>query len=99
MQFTADHYKQNLECDAFRYLALDTEDSRSYAMYEKFDEIVAFLRQCREEGKPVLIHCMMGLNRAACACVVFLMREGLELGTQGLGLREAVDWVSRRRAG
>ena len=41
---------------------------------------------------------MRGLNRGACACIVFLMREGVQPEAKGLSLREAIDWVSRRRA-
>lgn len=99
MTFDTECYRQRLGCDNFKYLPLDTEDSGRYPIHEQFDTIVSFLRQCQDARQSVLVHCMMGLNRAACAITVFLMREGLQPGEAGLGLWEAVDLISKRRAG
>lgn len=99
VKFNQQWYRENLPNEDFWYLGLDTEDSVGYPMYEKFDQLVAFFNRCREANRNVLVHCKMGLNRAACACTVFIMREGLISGEKGLGLRDAVDYVSSRRAG
>ncbi|CAK0814626.1 unnamed protein product [Prorocentrum cordatum] len=77
MQFDTEYYRRQLDSDDIWYLGLSTEDALGYPMSEHFDELVVFLRRCREDGRSVLVHCMHGLNRAGCACGVFLMREGL----------------------
>ncbi|CAK0814624.1 unnamed protein product [Prorocentrum cordatum] len=99
MQFDTEYYRRQLDSDDIWYLGLSTEDALGYPMSEHFDELVVFLRRCREDGRSVLVHCMHGLNRAGCACGVFLMREGLAPGAEGLSLREMIDYLSRRRAG
>jgi len=99
MKFDEEYYKKELDNGDVWYLGMDTEDTLGYPMAEHFDELVAFLRRCREGRRSVLVHCMQGLNRAGCACGVFLMREGVAPGADGLGLREMIDYLSRRRVG
>lgn len=99
MKFNEEAYRKHLGCDDMWYLGLDAEDAVGYPINEHFDQLVAFIRRCREARRPVLVHCMQGLNRAGCASAVFLMREGLAASADGLGLRETVDYLSRRRIG
>lgn len=99
VKFNQKWYQERLPDQDFWYLPMDTDDNPGYPIHEKFDELVAFFTTCRKSNRNVLVHCKMGLNRAACAATVFIMREGLKVGETGLGLRDAVDYVSSRRAG
>eukprot|EP00929_Paragymnodinium_shiwhaense_P124187 TRINITY_DN9924_c0_g1_i1.p1 TRINITY_DN9924_c0_g1~~TRINITY_DN9924_c0_g1_i1.p1 ORF type:complete len:415 (-),score=83.47 TRINITY_DN9924_c0_g1_i1:59-1303(-) len=97
VSFSADFYSRGLSADDFWYLALDTEDHFDYPLSEKFDEVAEFLNACRLDGRKVLVHCIMGMNRSAFACAAFLMRMGLARGEDGLDVRAAVHHVSSRR--
>merc|ERR1712129_421398 len=73
------------------YHSFAADDHVDYDLKQHFDEVAAFLENCRQEGRRTLIHCVMGLNRAPARMVAFLC-QGL-----GYALEDAVDVVSRNR--
>jgi len=98
-EFNQEWYRHSTGCTDFMYLSIDAEDSPSFPIWKHFDEVTEFLRACRQAGKPVLVHCMQGVNRSATVCAAFLAREGIDEGPggTGLGVLKAVDWISQRR--
>jgi len=73
------------------YLGFAAQDEPGYAMDSHIPDTLAFLAQCREEGRRVLVHCIMGINRSSMALVSFLCAN-LEMK-----LEDAVDLTSRKR--
>lgn len=73
------------------FLGFAADDEDGYAMDRHFDEANAFLRGCRAEGRKVIVHCIMGINRSSAALAAFLCRE------LGLGLTPSVDLISKGR--
>lgn len=90
ISFDAEWYSEYLGYDT-AYLGLAGQDEEGYRMDEHFTEILDFLHVCRQEGRKVLVHCIMGINRSSAALVSFLC-AGL-----GLSLRDAVDMTSKSR--
>eukprot|EP00747_Dinoflagellata_sp_TGD_P071822 gnl/TRDRNA2_/TRDRNA2_157211_c0_seq4.p1 gnl/TRDRNA2_/TRDRNA2_157211_c0~~gnl/TRDRNA2_/TRDRNA2_157211_c0_seq4.p1 ORF type:complete len:301 (-),score=53.90 gnl/TRDRNA2_/TRDRNA2_157211_c0_seq4:197-1099(-) len=100
VEFTRDWYQRALECADFWYLPINAKDVPDYPLHRHFCEVTAFLERCREERRVVLVHCMMGVNRSACACAAFLMRPSIERGATSFdATKSAVDWISQRRTG
>jgi len=97
VEFTPEWYRRYLSQDDLWYLPLDTEDHFDYPLSDKFDEVSEFLNACRLDGRKVLVHCIMGMNRSAFATAAFLMRWGTVRGEDGLDVKSAVDWISSRR--
>lgn len=73
------------------FLGIAACDEPSYPMDEHLPEIIDFLKQCRAEGRRVLVHCIQGINRSSMALVAFLCAN-LEMK-----LEDAVDLASKRR--
>jgi hypothetical protein len=100
-EFTESWYRQSTGRADFLYLSIAAEDGKSYPIWKSFDKVTMFLRGCREAGRPVLVHCMQGVNRSAAVCTAFLAREGVVSkgggSGEGCGVFKAVDWISRRR--
>jgi protein-tyrosine phosphatase len=88
--FDGEWYSSMLGYDV-SYLGLAADDEPGYDMRKHFEESVGFLAECRKEGRKVLIHCIMGINRSSTALVAFLC-EGM-----GMNLREAIQLASERR--
>eukprot|EP00435_Cladocopium_sp_Y103_P005868 s438_g1.t3 len=53
--------------------------------------ILDFLTECRQHGRKVLVHCIMGVNRAAWATVAFLS------GSMGMSLKAAITLAAEKR--
>jgi len=90
ISFDAEWYSDTLGYNT-AYLGLPGEDVNGYRMDDHFAEIMQFLATCRKEGRKVLIHCIMGINRSSAALVAFLC------GGLGMGLRDAIDMTSKYR--
>lgn len=90
VEFDGDWYSDMLGYET-AYCGFAADDKPGYAIDQHFEDVVAFLRQCKVEGRKVLIHCVMGINRSAASLVSCLCEE------LGMGLEEAVDCVSKRR--
>lgn len=73
------------------YLGIAADDDPAYSMDRHFSEADVFLTQCRAEGRKVLVHCIMGINRSTAALVAFLC------GDFGMELEAAVGTISRNR--
>jgi protein-tyrosine phosphatase len=83
-------YSDFLDCDmAYHGIAANDEDG--YRMDDHFEEAIAFLSECRREGRKVLVHCIMGINRSSVALVAFLC-HGL-----GMALYDAIGIASKQR--
>ena len=95
-EFSEDWYRRRLGAPDFLYLALNCEDRPDFEIQEHFGAVADFLLRCRETGRPVLVHCMQGINRSSAVCAAFLARDGAEAGSP-LGVSGAVDWIARRR--
>jgi len=90
VEFEESWYSDVLEYD-MAYLGLPAVDEDGYRMDSHFPDVKSFLGQCRQEGRKVLIHCVMGINRSSVALVAFLC-SGL-----GMDLSSAVDLASKQR--
>jgi len=88
--FDAEWYSEVLQRDV-AYCSISAADEAGYDLASHFAEVITFLGHCRSDGRKVLAHCVMGINRAP-ACVVAFLCGGL-----GMSLEAAVDLVSRRR--
>lgn len=90
VSFNGDWYTEALGYDVL-FHGYAAEDAADYPIKVHFEESGEFLRQCRFEGRKVLVHCIMGINRSAAVLVAFLCRD------LGMDLEEAVEIVSKHR--
>jgi hypothetical protein len=88
--FDEDWYSMMLAREV-AYLGIAADDKPGYAMDAHFAESQEFLAQCRQEGRRVLVHCVMGINRSSTALVAFLCAE------RKMPLPDAVDLASKGR--
>eukprot|EP00927_Polykrikos_kofoidii_P012187 TRINITY_DN15244_c0_g1_i1.p1 TRINITY_DN15244_c0_g1~~TRINITY_DN15244_c0_g1_i1.p1 ORF type:complete len:310 (-),score=61.95 TRINITY_DN15244_c0_g1_i1:170-1099(-) len=88
--FDEDWYS-NMLGYATAFHGMDACDVEDYNMEQHFSEAIAFLSQCKTEGRKVLVHCIMGVNRSATSLIAFLC------GSLQMPLKDAVELVSRRR--
>src|SRR5690606_4460433 len=54
---------QNYFPDKFKYLKIHAEDTVSYDLREDFDQALEFIREARNQGGNVLVHCIQGMSR------------------------------------
>jgi len=90
VEFDTCWYSDILDTD-MAYCGLEAADEDGYRMDHHFDEVKDFLAECRLEGRKVLVHCIMGINRSSVALVAFLC-SGL-----GMELSAAVALASKQR--
>lgn len=90
VEFNGEWYSDMLGHDV-SYHCLSARDEEDYDLAQHFPEIVMYLEQCRDNGRKVFVHCLMGINRSAAAIIAFLC-SGL-----GMSLEAAVDLTSRSR--
>merc|ERR1712232_1505079 len=91
----------NCGAEAFEYppggvvhKVVSCEDTEGYPLLaHHLEECLAFAESCANEGRGLLVHCRMGLNRSACLLVALLMIR------HGMMLLEAVRKVAECRAG
>jgi len=88
--FDAEWYSLMVKEDV-AFLGIAANDVPGYAMDAHIPEILAFLTQCREEGRRVLVHCIAGINRSSMALVSFLCAN------LDMKVEDAVDLTSKRR--
>lgn len=89
-EFDGDWYSDFLDCD-MAYHGLEALDEDGYRMDHHFAEVQEFLHECRQEGRKVLVHCIMGINRSSVALVAFLC-SGL-----GMDLSSAIAMAAAQR--
>lgn len=58
------------------YLGLPISDIPTFPIHIYFDQAAEFIRQQRERGRSVLIHCRAGVSRSATIAAVYFMRMG-----------------------
>lgn len=90
VEFNSFWYSEMCDCD-MAYLGLEALDEDGYRMDKHFEEVHIFLDECRNEGRKVLVHCVMGINRSSSTLVSFLC------GGLGMDLDEAVALAARHR--
>ena len=57
-----------------KYLELDAQDDRSFPLLTNcLASASAFISECHAEERPVLVHCMAGVNRSATLAVAHLL--------------------------
>mmetsp|Transcript_5484 Transcript_5484/g.9809 ORF Transcript_5484/g.9809 Transcript_5484/m.9809 type:complete len:268 (-) Transcript_5484:120-923(-) len=88
--FDADWYSDVLELEVV-YEGLPARDEAGYDMHGHRREILDFLSGCRRDGRKVLVHCIMGINRSVWATVAFLT------GAMGMSLKDAVSLAAEKR--
>mmetsp|Transcript_15189 Transcript_15189/g.44931 ORF Transcript_15189/g.44931 Transcript_15189/m.44931 type:complete len:262 (-) Transcript_15189:54-839(-) len=88
--FDAEWYTSMLGSD-IAFLGFSAADEAGYNIDRHFAEAGAFLRACRQEGRKVLVHCVMGINRSCAALASFLCSD------LGMKLEDAIDLISKRR--
>jgi protein-tyrosine phosphatase len=57
-----------------------------------FNEAFEFLEQCREAGRRVLVHCVIGKSRSASIVIAYLMKHNQ------MALQKAFNFVKSKRA-
>jgi protein-tyrosine phosphatase len=83
---------QNYHEDSFEYCNLNVRDhGLDEGISRVFHTAFAVLEECERERKPVLIHCMAGVNRSATITIVWLMHS------RQMTLKDAWEFVSQRR--
>lgn len=89
-EFNGCWYSEMMDVD-MSYYELAAADEDGYRMDDHFEEAAFFLEECRQEGRKVLVHCIMGINRSSVALVSFLC-SGI-----GMDLAEAVALAAKQR--
>merc|ERR1740121_573566 len=69
--FDAEWYSQVLDCEVV-YHTMAAADEEGYAISAHFAEVTPFIQECRQHGRKVLVHCVMGINRAPTMVVAYL---------------------------
>lgn len=90
IEFNGEWYSRTLQYDV-RFFGFAAKDKAGYDMIQHFDSTSAYLKQCRAEGRKVIVHCVMGINRSAATCVAFMVRE------MKMDLAKAVTMASAAR--
>jgi protein-tyrosine phosphatase len=86
----------SLECmpplwpDDFQYMVIHAEESENCNLLEIFEHALKFIQEGTKKGK-VLVHCMLGVSRAATLVVAYVMRQ-LQVSEE-----EAIAVIGRRR--
>lgn len=88
--FDDDWYSETLETKV-AYHSFRADDEAGYEISQHFAEIIDHLAECRKDNRKVLVHCVMGVNRAPTATLAFLC------GHLGMSLEAAIDQTSRAR--
>jgi len=79
----------------WRVLTVDADDDDSYPLLENHLEAVTeFVDQQRADGRPLLLHCLGGMNRSPALCAAYLMkRERQRLFSVVKVISEKRGWV------
>lgn len=88
--FDAEWYSTCLSSEVC-YLSLAARDEAGFSLDRMFPEVIDFLGDCRSKGRKVLVHCLMGVNRAPAAVVAFLCQDFR------MSLKAAIEQTARRR--
>lgn len=88
--FDAAWYSDMLDSDV-AFSGIAAEDEVGYELDRHFEDSIAFLNQCREEGRRVIVHCIMGINRSSAILIAFLCHG------MGMTLPDAVALAARNR--
>lgn len=76
----------------WNYLGLKCEDKANYDILGKhLDEFVAFMDECVDNNRKVLVHCIAGINRSATLLIAYLVRR------RGMCLKDAISLCHAKR--
>jgi len=75
----------------FEYKSIDIFDDPDLIIDSYLDEAASFIDRVISEGRPVLVHCYMGVSRSSTVTLVYLMKY------RGMTLQDAYDHVKIRR--
>jgi hypothetical protein len=88
--FDAQWYSDMLDWEV-SFCGIAAEDEVGYSMDQHFADSAAFLARCREEGRRVIVHCIMGINRSSALLISYLC-NGLRMT-----LPDAVALAAKQR--
>ena len=60
--------------DEFEYYKVSIADSITLKIDTFIENVIDFLEACREKGKKVLVHCMLGKSRSVTVIIAYLMK-------------------------
>lgn len=75
---------------AIKYLQCPLDDHHTATITDHFDTALAFIRDAKDHGGRVLVHCQMGMSRSATMVLLWFLADGKSL-------KESYDFVKERR--
>lgn len=75
----------------FKYKKVAVSDEASTQLLNYWNSTYQFLKEAKDAGKVVLVHCKKGISRSSSTVIAFAMKE------YGWSLDEALDYVKTRR--
>ncbi len=76
----------------FSFKHIPMVDVAEYDIGAHLDEALAFMRSNIEKGRPVLVHCVMGISRSATTVIAYLCEY------EGMSLEEAYLLLKTKRS-
>uniref|UniRef100_A0A914HFH5 protein-serine/threonine phosphatase n=1 Tax=Globodera rostochiensis TaxID=31243 RepID=A0A914HFH5_GLORO len=77
--------------DQFKYLKICVSDESTTELFMHWQRTYEFIREAKEKGAKVLVHCKKGISRSASTVVAYAMKE------YTWGLDAALEHVKRKR--
>lgn len=74
-----------------RYIKCPLDDAPGANIEQYFGPCVEFIREAKDNGGRVLVHCQMGMSRSSALILLWLMHH------RGMSLRDAMMYTRERR--
>lgn len=74
-----------------KYLKIRVSDEASTELMKYWKQTYQFIKEAKDKGCSVLVHCKKGISRSSSTVIAFAMKE------YGWGLEKAMDHVKKKR--
>ncbi|MFH4973425.1 hypothetical protein AB6A40_000134 [Gnathostoma spinigerum] len=74
-----------------KYLKIRVNDDASAELMKYWNQTNQFIKEAKDQGSSVLVHCKKGISRSSSTVIAFAMKE------YGWGLEEAMSHVRKKR--
>lgn len=74
-----------------KYLKIRVSDEASTELMKHWNQTNQFIKEAKEKGGAVLVHCKKGISRSSSTVIAFAMKE------YGWGLEQAMEHVKKKR--